>query len=65
MDKGMKWDEIHENGMVEFGFGFEKKINQNDLLFGTLTTSIICISVSPKLNCNGSDSLTTGRSKTL
>lgn len=30
-----------------------------------LTTSIICISVNPKLNCRGSDSLATGRSNTL
>ena len=30
-----------------------------------LTTSIICIKVSPKLSCSGSDSLTTGRSSTL
>ena len=30
-----------------------------------LTTSIICISVKPKLNWSGSDSLTTGRSSVL
>lgn len=30
-----------------------------------LTTSIICISVKPKLSCKGSDSFATGRSSTL
>ena len=30
-----------------------------------ITTSIICIRVSPKESCNGSDSLATGRSKGL
>lgn len=36
--------------------------NSNETL---LTTSIICISVKPKLNWSGSDSLTTGRSNVL
>ena len=31
----------------------------------SLTTSIICINVKPKLNWSGSDSLTTGLSKVL
>lgn len=31
----------------------------------TLTTSMICMSVRPKLNCSGSDSLATGLSSTL
>lgn len=31
----------------------------------TLTTSIICINVNPKLSWSGSDSFTTGRSSTL
>lgn len=29
------------------------------------TTSMICINVSPKLSCSGSDSFATGRSSTL
>lgn len=42
-----------------------KRIRNLNYKIKSLTTSIICIKVNPKLSCSGSDSLTTGLSSVL
>lgn len=54
------WKQVNENEKLR-----AKRITNNNHKIKIPTTSIICISVNPKLNCKGSDSLATGRSSTL